>query len=172
MYTDIRNVISSVISMSARIRKNRQVRHVPFRAGFTLIELLVVIGVLAILLAITLVAINPARQFQQARDTQRRSDVQTILNAVGQFYIDNGQFPLGVDSTNREIAAGGANADLCFQIVTRYIAAMPVDPQIGDPVSPCDASYTTGYFIRANGDRVTVSATSELNPSNPIEATR
>ncbi len=49
--------------------------------GFTLIELLVVIGILAILLAIVLIAINPARQFAQANDTKRESDVHTILNA-------------------------------------------------------------------------------------------
>lgn len=36
-----------------------------FNKGFTLIELLVVIGILATLLAITLIAINPARQFAQ-----------------------------------------------------------------------------------------------------------
>ena len=53
--------------------------------GFTLIELLVVIGILAILLAITLIAINPARQFGQANDTKRRSDATQILNAVGQY---------------------------------------------------------------------------------------
>ena len=48
------------------------------QTGFTLIELLVVIGILAVLLAIVLIAINPARQFAQ-NNTQRASDVNAIL---------------------------------------------------------------------------------------------
>jgi prepilin-type N-terminal cleavage/methylation domain-containing protein len=134
--------------------------------GFTLIELLVVIGILAVLLAITLIAINPAKQFAQANNTKRRSDVNAILNAINQYMSDNkGILPTAINTTDREIAdtaAGGA--DLCATLVPEYIAALPVDPQTdnGDPVesSECAAAYTTGYNVFQSGSdaRITVSA--------------
>src|SRR4030066_2378979 len=94
--------------------------------GFTLIELLVVIGILAVLLAITLIAINPARQFSQANNTQRSSNVNAILNAVHQYGADNrGALPAGITTSTLNIADTGA--DICADIVTRYIAALPID---------------------------------------------
>lgn len=140
-----------------------------FKKAFTLIELLVVIGILAILLAIVLVAINPARQFSQANNTQRSSDVNTILNAVHQYSADNnGTAPAGIDTTVRTITDSGAVAtvDLCAALVPTYVADMPLDPQDGTEApaaSVCTAvgaDYSTGYTIvsSASDNRITVAA--------------
>jgi prepilin-type N-terminal cleavage/methylation domain-containing protein len=138
------------------------------KAGFTLIELLVVIGILAILLAIVLVAINPARQFSQANNTQRSSNVNSILNAIHQYAVDNnGSLPSSITTTPAIIASGGApgTIDLCTELVTTYIADIPIDPQTGTE-SPANSvcggtnTYDTQYevFSSAADNRVTVSA--------------
>lgn len=145
------------------------------KRGFTLIELLVVIGILAILLAITLIAINPQRQFQQANDTKRKSDVNTILNAVGQYAADhNGALPTGVTATDQEVSSAGA--DICNALVPTYIAALPVDPTTGTgaAIATCPTSpdtYVTGYHIISTNNRVTVSAPS-AQITTPITVTR
>lgn len=139
--------------------------------GFTLIELLVVIGILAILLAIVLVAINPARQFAQANNTQRSSNVNSILNAVHQYAADNkGQSPAGIDTNVKTIMAPVTDAttqvDLCAPVVPTYMADLPLDPVDGTEspaASVCTdvgAEYNTGYTIvsSATDNRVTVAA--------------
>lgn len=137
--------------------------------GFTLIELLIVIGILTVLLALTLVAINPARQFSQANNTQRQSNVNAIINAVHEYSADHkGALPTGVNGTVKTISstAGATNIDLCTILVPTYIADIPVDPTTGTKTptsSVCadsGAAYTSGYTIVATGsaNRVTVSA--------------
>lgn len=48
--------------------------------GFTLIEILIVIGLIAILAAITVIALNPGDNFAKARDARRQSDVTQIMD--------------------------------------------------------------------------------------------
>ena len=64
------------------------------KTAFTLIELLVVIAILGILAAAVLVAINPFKRTAQARDAQRKSNIQSIANASQAYSVDKiGVYP-------------------------------------------------------------------------------
>lgn len=147
------------------------------KKGFTLIELLVVIGILAVLLAITLIAINPQRQFQQSNDTKRASDVNAILNAVGQYAADHsGTLPSTITTSVQAISSSAAN--ICTDLVPTYIAALPSDktgPLTGTAVSNCTGAWgDTGYTIvrSATDQRVTVYAPLTQLASPTIFVTR
>lgn len=117
--------------------------------GFTLIEILIVIGIIAILAAVVIVAINPARQFAQARNSQRQSNVESILNAVGQNIADNkGIFSCaaGTLPTTATTIESTGGYDLRGCIVPTYMAEIPVDPSTGTMGSD-GSTYNTGYTI-------------------------
>ncbi|MGI5827916.1 MAG: type II secretion system protein [Patescibacteria group bacterium] len=140
-------------------------------SGFTLVELLVVIGVIAILAAIVLVAVNPGRQFANARDTQRQSDLYAITNAIYQYVAEHqGNLPDTdgdplTDSFPEEAVCIGSAVG-CFDlanagdggdtIVPTYIPEIPTDPSENQPGE-------TGYFIsRDENNRIIASASGEL----------
>ncbi len=127
--------------------------------GFTLIELIVVIGIIAILAAIVILAVNPARQFAQARNARRNSDVKAILDAFGQYASDpaNAGYPtitnacaspLSSTSTGDAASSFSGNA-----LSTTYLSSVPTDP------SPGNAAYKICRTTNADGTiRVTVYA--------------
>lgn len=155
---------------SARFIKNQK--------GFTLIELLVVIGILAILLSIVLIAINPARQFGQANNTKRQSDTAAILNAIGAYAADNhGTLPAGIPVAPTPAVDVSTVQTLCHDLLgsgdatnptgASYISALPTDPQNtttnGGPITTCPASnpVASGYLVEQDSaGRVTVLAPS------------
>lgn len=130
--------------------------------GFTLIEVLVVIGIIAILAAIVIIAINPARQFAQARNSQRESDVSTILNALGQQMVDYKGVALSAttctgigtvpDSTERHIGTGGGLVNLSCLAPTYIASSIPFDPSNG---SAADTQYT---IVASSTGRYTICA--------------
>ena len=132
------------------------------QSGFTLLEVLLVVAVIAILAGIVIVAINPGKNLGDTRNSQRSSDVNTILNGVYQYSLDNnGTLPAGITTTATEICATGAAS--CTGLVDlsalstggKYLVSIPKDPQCPDV---CTADGV-GYTIKkdANG-RLTVAA--------------
>ena len=68
------------------------------KKGFTLIELLVVIGIIGILAAGILAAIDPLEQLKKGRDSQKRSVCVELFNAFTRYYAINGEFPWGAET--------------------------------------------------------------------------
>jgi type IV pilus assembly protein PilA len=140
--------------------------------GFTLIEILVVIGIIAILATIVLIAINPARQFRQARDSQRVANVNAVLNAVGQYIADNkGLIPVEITTSVQDIKDDAAN--VCGDLVPKYLPAMVFDPGASSVNCPTVTTYDTNYSVVKDATgRITVCAPDTEEAASDICVTR
>ena len=80
--------------------------------GFTLMELLIVIGVLGILAAGLLAAIDPFEQLKKARDTNNRSAAIEMLSSLTRYYANHGAFPWNMTTPVATCDRTGALAEL------------------------------------------------------------
>ena len=127
--------------------------------GVTLIELLLAIGIVAILVSIVFIAINPGEHLSTVRDAQRREEVELIVMALLQYAVDHdGKIPSDILTTDakqickmQEEHCDGVHLD--FLVGGPYLKEIPVDPLRGKN------DMGTNYFImRASNGDITVSA--------------
>lgn len=85
--------------------------------GFTLVELLVVIGIIALLAAILLPAMNAA--FTKAEKSQAQAEVRSILAAIQAYNNEYGKLPVTVNMQgNNDNSAGNLySADISKNII-------------------------------------------------------
>ncbi len=129
--------------------------------GFTLLEVLLVVAIIAILAGIVIIAINPGKNLGDTRNSQRSADVNTIINGVYQYVLDNnGSNPpvggrtgaVAISSTLTEVC--NATASTCTGLVDlnvlstngKYLVSIPSDPSCPGGTPAC-AANGAGYKI-------------------------
>jgi len=136
------------------------------KKGFTLIELLVVMGILGILMAVTILVINPAQYLARARDTQRINDLQAVNSAIATFMANGGTLA----NTTTTMATQGSMANVTpttsvnairltnntgwvngINLSTSGLSTLPMDPT---------NSGVYGYFYYSNGTDYELAANS------------
>ncbi|MDO8429742.1 MAG: type II secretion system protein [bacterium] len=150
--------------------------------GFTLLELVIVIGILAVLGAVSVLVLNPAQLFAQARDTTRIQDIGVLRNALG-LYVSTASSPtMGVtancyvyndgDTDLDALAAncGGRHSGGSTLVTSRAVdsngwvpvnfASVPGGPALS--VLPVDPTNNGTYFYSYANDNTT-SKTFELD---------
>lgn len=135
------------------------------------------VAAIGILAGIVIVAINPGKQLGDTRNAQRQSNVNTILNAVYQYSIDNnGTLPAGITTTQTEICKTGTLAATCttaglvdLSVLTlneKYLTAIPNDPN-----GTCATNGVCYEILKTANGRITVVAP-DAEQSATISVTR
>jgi prepilin-type N-terminal cleavage/methylation domain-containing protein len=145
--------------------------------GFTLIELLVVIVIISVLAVTVLVALNPPKRIRDAKDDRRLTDIDSILTAVHEYFVDTkGSLPsglsagmvekqLGTATSGCAISSGGCNVtgdgdcvDLNSPLSTFFLSI---------PIDPSGTAALTKYSIIVNSNNmVTVKACAQEGGTN------
>ncbi|PIQ77521.1 hypothetical protein COV82_04115 [Candidatus Peregrinibacteria bacterium CG11_big_fil_rev_8_21_14_0_20_46_8] len=138
--------------------------------GFTMVELIIVIAIIAILAAVIFVAVDPARRLHEARNARRSSDVQTILDAVVKYQVDNdgahystvatatagSYYVIGTAGSGCDTTCGAQTTQAaCLNLSAlpaNYLSAVPTDPNGGT------AANTDYYISRSATNNITVGA--------------
>lgn len=131
--------------------------------GFTFPELLVVGAVFLSIIATMLFLIRPNEYKAEKHNAERRLEMAQIMQAINKYEAEYGKLPASI-LAEETLIASEKEVSLCHDLVPAYMKDLPRDPVAGVIVlddKPCTDPkqfYTTGYTIKIEGGRVTISA--------------
>lgn len=113
--------------------------------AFTLIEMLIVMGIISVLAAVSLFALEGSRE--SARDARRRADLETIRSGLELYRSDCGEYPIPSRITPGSTLTGDGTAGCPAANV--YIQSIPGDPVVGRNYAYLSVSPFRTYRICA-----------------------
>ena len=128
-----------------------------------MIELLLVMSIIGILATTMMVILRPATMLARARDSQRDSDVNSLVILVRQYVSDH--IPTSLTCIGNappcfNLAAAGDDDE---SLVPDYSASLPKDPKTG-------SDGNIGYMIMVDANNhITVSASGETRTISVIK---
>ncbi|KKT61890.1 MAG: hypothetical protein UW56_C0016G0024 [Candidatus Collierbacteria bacterium GW2011_GWD1_44_27] len=112
--------------------------------GFTLAELLIVISIIAILAVLILLTLNPFSYIKKAYDTERKTDIHKIKNALENYFADHDSYPPNLQTIL---------ADCDGNSLGPYLEKIPCDPNTKQAYPsytiPEDSTSPQSYAIYA-----------------------
>ncbi len=102
------------------------IKKIKTRKGFTLIELLTVVTILGILISFSTISFVSAQQ--KGRDGKRKTDLQTIKQALTLYYRENGSYPPSGNCAAAEYHSDDPGNGFWIPRLTKYIENLPKDP--------------------------------------------
>jgi prepilin-type N-terminal cleavage/methylation domain-containing protein len=128
--------------------------------GFTILELVLSIAILAVLLAVVVILIDPPKQFAKAHNGARETHLGTIAGAIFENISDNkgsfgctaGPLPTSTMFMATPTATSTDRYDIAPCLVPAYLSNLPYDPTAAGAHYASTTDYDSGYTIVRNED--------------------
>lgn len=142
------------------------------KKGFTLIEILLVITLLAILMGIVVLAINPRNLISEVNDNQREADALTIYQALEQYALKNSTYPEGIKNmqVNTYINICKTNAPSCNSSSQINLSSILVPTYISKiPEYSTDTNNSGFYLVKDSNGKIGIGGTKANNITNFVK---
>jgi len=113
------------------------------RSGFTLIELVVVLLILAVLVGALVPRVTD--RLAAGRDAQRLEDMSAVRDAIEEYYIDKGQYPLPAKNSG----FGGWDVSHDRNFIPELVKSGHLREMPSDPVN--DDTFHYRYYVYPKG---------------------